>query len=329
MSGPKNGTRVATSERTKDGSVWRHGSSHQSHASEVSETLHDHILQEADLAEDAETTAVDHTNGAIIVNPQPAPDYAKMDAPSQMSFNTFANRVKEFVRQVNALPWIAERPTVDYIPGKSKKSRYGADWPSVRGQSRPPTWYNSGPPAQLDLLSSGSPSIRQTPHMTVPNLSIHPAPSMHIPTIPSETKLAQAPSIRSKHSYRPSVQPTSPQSFLPQSPYQGPVIPNININAAPSVRSSYSKQGSVGTASRPPAWNGLGPTMSPRSIPFTGPSSPSQMGSDYDGETWEEYPQYPNGYVPAQPPVSQYPNHVVHGGIPRVRTATPSEHSQV
>jgi len=122
-----------------------------------SETLHESL----ETAE-AETTAFDHDiyYSPVLAEPQPASDYAKMDSPtppaSDVSFNSYVARFQRFIRDLNDLPWVADRVTVDYIPGQSKR----------RARPRPThrpimSWYNEHARRQhlsVDLLSSGSPS---------------------------------------------------------------------------------------------------------------------------------------------------------------------------
>ena len=61
---------------------------------------------------------------AVIARVGYGPDYAKMDRPtppqSEVSFNTYVTRFRNFVHDLVALPWIAKgQVTVDYYPTRS------------------------------------------------------------------------------------------------------------------------------------------------------------------------------------------------------------------
>ncbi|KAJ7269249.1 hypothetical protein B0H12DRAFT_29334 [Mycena haematopus] len=132
----------------------------QRSSSSTSETVH------ATTQEHYEgTTAINHDmvpNGLIgspeFVEPQPAPNYAKMESPprSEASFGSYLTRLNRFFRTINDLPWIApDRVTVDYIPGNARQAG-----PTLRSRpARKPaiSWYNSNiPQGFVDLLSSGT-----------------------------------------------------------------------------------------------------------------------------------------------------------------------------
>lgn len=130
-----------------------------------SETAHETL--ETDDTHDGETTAVDHEMPPVVpelgspvyIEPQPGSDYAKMEgAPSvsNASFASYMSRVQKFFHDINELPWVAERVTVDYIPGESRRHRA-----PLRPVVRPVlSWYggrpHSGHPGPVDLFSESS-----------------------------------------------------------------------------------------------------------------------------------------------------------------------------
>lgn len=66
----------------------------------------------------------------ILAQPRPSSDYAKMSspapAPSFMSFHAHMQRIGNFFKAVNSLPWVSEeRVTVDYIPKGARKKVSG------------------------------------------------------------------------------------------------------------------------------------------------------------------------------------------------------------
>ncbi|KAK2460731.1 hypothetical protein APHAL10511_007201 [Amanita phalloides] len=101
-------------------------------------------------AADTASTSQSHASPVL----KPGPDYAKMGDVGSGSTDSEPlggrlDRVKEFIHQVNDLPWVAtDRVTVDYYPGKSKKKpqikqrplqspRHVRSWYSERGDVLP------------------------------------------------------------------------------------------------------------------------------------------------------------------------------------------------
>lgn len=114
---------------------------------------------------DEEMTAVNHEiipapiTSPVSVEPLPGEAYLKMDSPtpSVISFGTYVNRIQEFFRDLNSLPWVADRVTVDYIPKRRARPRPThqpiLSWNSHASQH-----------VSIDLLSgSSSPSTYQRP----------------------------------------------------------------------------------------------------------------------------------------------------------------------
>lgn len=127
------------------------------------------------------TTAVGH-EPVFRVNPdspihaspdlRPASDYAKMDPPppgsGEISFKSFLSRVGHFFRDLNELPWMAERITADFVPGEPvRRLSHTPSRQSVRKASRPATWYG---PEAFDLTRGmGSPMSLQPEIMVESN----------------------------------------------------------------------------------------------------------------------------------------------------------------
>lgn len=81
---------------------------------------------------DTASTSRSHASPVL----KPAPDYAKMEDVGSSS--TRLAKVKEFVHQVNGLPWVAtDRVTTDYYPGKSKRRPQVQPAPPQGHQPRP------------------------------------------------------------------------------------------------------------------------------------------------------------------------------------------------
>ncbi|KAG6861569.1 hypothetical protein C0995_014865 [Termitomyces sp. Mi166 len=124
------------------------------------------------------TTAVGHDNyeplpvvqtigSPVYIEPKPTKDYAKMEKSrvSIVSFNSYVHRVKQFLRELNDLPWVAERVTVDYIPGESKGRRQAR----VPRLQRPLSWYGNTPHTRRPSLFSDSTSpTSQLPQVQLP-----------------------------------------------------------------------------------------------------------------------------------------------------------------
>ena len=168
------------------------------------------------------TTAADHQmlpfgsvhGSPVSVEPQPGSDYAKMDSPpsSTGSINNLASymtRVQKFFRDINELPWVAERVTVDYIPGQS--SRHRTPLPP-RTLHRPNSWYGNRPglgnQSTFSIDPSSDSSSKQSP--APPALALTAAPPQTVPFA------ATAPPT--KHSRPPpgrKWKPTYPNGYVP------------------------------------------------------------------------------------------------------------------
>lgn len=110
------------------------------------------------------------------VDPEYGSDYARMSPPSSnASFRAYMNRVQKFFRNINELPWVAtERVTVDYYPGRVKRSNRISRVVSLQNDQ---STYSPDAVRQMDYtttLSSPSTDLRD------PELGeFEPYPSMH------------------------------------------------------------------------------------------------------------------------------------------------------
>ncbi|KAF9069217.1 hypothetical protein BDP27DRAFT_1325816 [Rhodocollybia butyracea] len=142
-----------------------------------SETMHGGTQEYLDDG----TTAVDHQQmpmgtyvSPVVVEPQLAPDYAKMGPSSptatEASMQTYMSRVAQFFRHLNDLPWVAEsRVTVDYYPGQSTSRRRVRPRPAHRPVL---SWYNRlafqpGQNAGTLDLDAGSPPSAPAPGQNI------------------------------------------------------------------------------------------------------------------------------------------------------------------
>jgi hypothetical protein len=105
-------------------------------------------------------------NSPVFVEPRPSSDYAKMDSPlpppPPASLGHYISRVYQFLKDVNDLPWVSPRTTVDYIPGQSSRSR--SQRTRVPGRSSTTfSWYAPPQHPSIDILSSGPSAIVRLP----------------------------------------------------------------------------------------------------------------------------------------------------------------------
>ncbi|KAK0458830.1 uncharacterized protein EV420DRAFT_1540748 [Desarmillaria tabescens] len=121
----------------------------------------------------------------VLAEPQPGSDYAKMSdmvtpPPTEMSFSSYMSRVAQFFRDLNNLPWIAERITVDYVPGQPTQRLGRRMSGSTRPSQQVMSWYG-GPHGSVNLLSDGSASVRyrQMPPQS-PYAYGSPPPPIHL-----------------------------------------------------------------------------------------------------------------------------------------------------
>jgi len=172
------------------------------------------------------TTATDHQmlsfgsvhGSPVSVELQPGSDYAKMDTPpsSTGSINTLASymtRVQKFFRDINELPWVAERVTVDYVPGQSNRHR--APLPH-RVLHRPTSWYGNRPglgnPSTFTIDPSSDSSSKQSP--VLPARAMTAAPLQTVPLAAT----AQPPTKYPRPMRPPSGRkwnPTYPTGYVP------------------------------------------------------------------------------------------------------------------
>ena len=154
----------------------------------------------------------------ISIEPNPTSDYAKMgdpasppEPPTDPSLTSYLTRLRQFVKAVNDLPWIAPRTTVDYIPGRFSNE-------TQRSHPRRDTlsWYAAPPDRHsLDLLSRGpiSPEVMtrlpdsSSTLVSQPDLGVHP---FHISPAYDPPPASTGKPIRSH----------SVQFYTPQSRYQ-------------------------------------------------------------------------------------------------------------
>ncbi|KAF8076683.1 hypothetical protein FPV67DRAFT_1472311 [Lyophyllum atratum] len=231
---------------------------------------------------DDDITAVEHERvpvGEVIgspvyVEPQPGSDYAKMDSPrrSITSLASYASRIQKFFRDLNDLPWVAERVTVDYVPGESKGRRQARE----RRAQRPTSWYGNIPNAlpghhNIDLFSeTTSPTSLPRTHQDTRQ-----------PTLPYSAQREvifriQSPNEQTQNIPYVSVVPASYTLTPPAAP-----VPHDRPRA---THHTPSTAGQTPTQSQP----------TPEPLPAATPAqSPVPVFRPY-GET------YPMGYVPYQ-----------------------------
>ncbi|KAM6501035.1 hypothetical protein JOM56_004049 [Amanita muscaria] len=117
----------------------------------------------------ADTTPASHTSADL----KPAPDYAKMGETSSGSSNDpvlgHVTKVKDFIRQVNDLPWAStERVTIDYYPGQSKKrSPVQPRTLQAKGPRHVRSWYSERTSGLLPFTVVSPPTPLTTSHETV------------------------------------------------------------------------------------------------------------------------------------------------------------------
>ncbi|RDB19889.1 hypothetical protein Hypma_012820 [Hypsizygus marmoreus] len=258
--------------------------------------------QETYETHDGDSTAVDHevlpvghVGSPVYIEPPLGSDYAKMSSPPSTvgSFSSYLSRIHKFFHDINDLPWVAERVTVDYVPGQSKRRRA----PMRTASNRPViSWYGGHPHMlnhnPIDLFSDSSSSHFSQQHPTVVFRVQRPGEdNTNIPYAALLSTVTTAP-------------PPPAPPFAP-TPAYGPAS-QLPHNAPPAP--------TPGPPPEPPIPTPRGPLLRP--IPIPGYRSRSHGGT-----------RYPNGYVPPQQQdavAAQFPDLSVHhlGYMPNA-TATP------
>ena len=176
------------------------------------------------------TTAADHQvlpfasvqhGSPVYVEPQLAADYAKMETtPSSAgSINTlgsYMTRVQKFFHDINELPWVAERVTVDYVPGQSSRHRTQPlpPPPPPRTLHRPTSWYGNRPGLgdQFSIDPSSDSSSKLSP--VSPPLAMAGAPPQTVPFAATALPPTKHPRPMRPPSGR-KWKPTYPNGYVP------------------------------------------------------------------------------------------------------------------
>lgn len=154
-----------------------------------SDTAYDtHEHHGTDEGYDGSTTAADHQlfstapiyHSPVYVEPQPGPDYAKMESQvpssSVKSFSSYISAVQKFFHDINELPWVAERVTADYVPGQSRRRR------TSRSVHRSSSWYGNRPDMGHPIYIDPSSKSSSNPNSPVPVIPV--PPPQHAPYTP-------------------------------------------------------------------------------------------------------------------------------------------------
>ncbi|KAG5339157.1 hypothetical protein C0989_005387 [Termitomyces sp. Mn162] len=257
---------------------------------------------------DEGTTAVGHdydplplaqTMGSpVYIEPKPTNDYAKMDSPraSIASLNSYMNRVKQFFHEFNELPWVAERVTVDYIPGASKDRRRVR----INQLHRPVSWYGNTPHSRRPSLFSDS---TESPGAQLPQVQL-----------PSQDQSATLRSLDRGHSVQ---QPPSARQESPRAPtVLWEIIDSVNPSNVPFatvVPANWTLHQAVPSEPFQPTM----PTQRPQPVshpppqsqsaanpPLTAPQQPASTWL-YPGRSTDGFQRFvpagetfPTGYVP-------------------------------
>jgi hypothetical protein len=196
-------------------------------AHETSETLDTH---EGTTVVEHQTLPAPMVMGSpILIEPQPGSDYAKMDSPrrSAASFGSYMSRVHKFFHDLNELPWVADRVTIDYFPGQNKRRersistrRPVMSWYNAHSQHQPPSdiFSASPPPVTFQFQSANAPPSN-APYAAV----IYPSGSTVAPATPA----AYGPARGLDHNMYPmAMAPSYPATTNHQRQHSAPVYPN-------------------------------------------------------------------------------------------------------
>ncbi|KIY69325.1 hypothetical protein CYLTODRAFT_420826 [Cylindrobasidium torrendii FP15055 ss-10] len=192
----------------------------------------------------SEEVYISNTGGPIHTSPEflRGPDYAKMEVPHSHShhlpagsytFKGFLSRIAGFLCELNDLPWMADRVTADFVPGKSvhRLSTEPVPRPVSYASSKTPRipsqWY--GEMDSIDLTrSTGMTSPKQQPAYAgvqpqTMHTAMHMAPSSDQPSPPSANWTAittTAPSPRQTNGYQSSSYGRRDDSYRTKEGYQ-------------------------------------------------------------------------------------------------------------
>ncbi len=186
----------------------------------------------------------------VLAEPQPGSDYAKMydmvtPPPTEMSFSSYMSRVGQFFRDLNNLPWVAERITVDYVPGQPTQRLGRRMSGSTRPSQQVMSWYG-GPHGSVNLLSDGSASIRYR-HMPPQSPYAYGSPPPPIHMMSQQQQMAMAYPGSASMNQPPQAFMMHPQYYVPvparhrkhlRAPAPGDIIANLWILSIPCFSSS-------------------------------------------------------------------------------------------
>lgn len=255
----------------------------------------------------------------IQTDPQPTSDYDKMSSVLQstpsVSIAAHINRIQQFFRDVNDLPWVSSRVAVDYIPEKNGRRGTGKRQTAKTSE----TWY---PVHQdLDLLSNGTPDVGGSVAMTHRREGSHRRALTDSSFSPASTGMSQSlasPSTGMSPRYSVTSEPgpggrnhrrirtprhhqRRPLHRQPTSPPQTTVYPYI---ATPQPMYIYS-----GPPSPPQPVSASGsPARQGHSVGATSPALPAMYMIPMPPPVYQQMPAYPYPVAPpASPPARPTP----------------------
>jgi hypothetical protein len=212
----------------------------------VPQPNHDRRIPPSHGHQDNETASAAHEYFPLssrISNPvaaelRPSADYAKMGSPASklqdLPLSIYATRLREFLKDVYNLPWIASRPTADYYPPQ----------PGTRAPAEPLSpinWYALLHRKPVDLLSSGSSSSPDSPDAPLsyhPNLVYGYEAPAGAGRDPTSTMAPEHPPLYPREYYLPQpvyIDTRPPIRHVPLNAVQiyGPPVPHITGHQHP------------------------------------------------------------------------------------------------
>src|ERR1700722_17146987 len=198
--------------------------------------IHENLRRHEDATEAAGYPIVpaDRMPSPIAAELRLSTDYAKMGSPPasvrEVPLSAYIFRLRQFLKDVYKLPWIAPRPTVDFYPRQS-----GSHAPPET--LSPPNWYAFLHRQSIDLLSSGSPS----PPVSSPDDWTNLADELEAPIGDNEHPASTFPPsyypVYGGYNF-PRYMNTGPIGYGPSNPVDiyGPPMPSqmVYIETAPS-----------------------------------------------------------------------------------------------
>ncbi|CAA7271866.1 unnamed protein product [Cyclocybe aegerita] len=248
----------------------------------------------------------------VSLDPEFGSDYAQMEPPtpprSDISLNTYLTRIRQFIHDVSALPWIGkDRVTADYYPERRREEERRHPLISWHSHNYSRVNYHlsfANSRASEDASSFSSDSALKAPNQGTPAVLDLEAEFL---SSPSSTHPEASPSSRRSRLRAPS----GPPGLMYNTPRKQRT-PSLYFEPIPADPVPW-EGGEEGPPGDGEMWEAFAPTQTATMTPYHAPRvqtpyaprqelyfTPVQSRTQTPTGEWQAYPRYMDGYVAPQ-----------------------------